>query len=339
MPVLSYDPAVCEACETLDCLMRCQYIDLDLAAARAEKDRLLRGEKTRLLTDCATCYACEEYCPQGNHPFYQIVERQEELGVQPVPAPITHQQLRAMDMRGDLAPRKVQSPVINLCFFGALAPTLRGPLYEGASIISGSDIFCNIMWLHFGRTSTIKERLARAIENLSSGFLKESGVEELIHYHDECYGAYTHLAPAFGLEVPFRSVHLFEYLARRLDALKDRIRPLKAVVAYQRPCSNRLVPETQVWVDEIFRRIGVERVERKYDRENALCCGGTLRAQQRFELADEVQQNNIDDMAAAGAKYCVFNCPACLFTLRDAVSERGIQPILMSDLCQMALGQ
>jgi len=337
MSALAYDPALCEACETLDCLVRCQYMDLDLASARAEKDRLLRGEKTRILTDCATCYACEEYCPYGNHPFYQLVERQEELGVEPVPLPITNQQLRVMDMHGDMVPEKVHSPVINMCFFRMLGPTIRGPLYEGASIIAGSDIFCNIMWLHFARNSTIRDRLPRVIENLKTGFLNESGVDELVHYHDECCGAYTHLAPAFGIEVPFRSVHLFEYLTHRLDAIKDRIQPLNTVVAYQRPCSNRLIPDTQVWVDEIFKRIGVERPERKYDHENALCCGGTIRAQQKFDLADEVQQKNIDDMVDVGAKFCVFNCPACFFTMRDLISERGMTPILMSDLCQLAV--
>jgi len=57
-------------------------------------------------------------------------------------------------------------------------------------------------------------------------YLKDSGVDEVIHFHDECYGAYTHLAPAFGIDVPFKSVHLFEYLIRRLDDLKDYITPL-----------------------------------------------------------------------------------------------------------------
>ncbi len=82
----------------------------------------------------------------------------------------------------------------------------------------------------------------------------------MICYHDECYGTYTQLAPAFGIPVPFRPIHLFEYLIERLEALKDQIRPIGMKAAYQRPCSNRLIPETQPLVDEIFRRVGVERV-------------------------------------------------------------------------------
>jgi Fe-S oxidoreductase len=177
------------------------------------------------------------------------------------------------------------------------------------------------------------------IANIWEHYLSDRGVEELVCFHDECYGTYTRLAPAFGIKVPFKPVHIFDYLNKRLDELKDRIQPLGQKVAYQRSCSNRLVPETQPWMDEIFKKIGAERVDRKYDRENALCCGTIFRAQQKDDLADDVQKRNLDDMAATGAKFCVFSCPACLFTLGESVFKRGIMPILLNDLCQIALGE
>ena len=336
---LQYDPEICAQCETFDCLTRCQYMDLDLEAAREERQRIIDGEDSRVLRECATCYACEEYCPYDNHPFYLIVQRQEEREAWPVPIPLMNQQLRIMRPKGDIAPREVTPPVIDLCAFGMLGGVIRGKLFEGASTIAGNDIFCNVMWLHFARNSVIRERLPRVIENIVSCYLEPSGIDELICYHDECYATFTHLAPAFGIEVPFKSVHLFEYLTRRLGELKSEIRPLDRPVAYQRPCSNRLIPETQHWVDEIFELIGADRVERQYDRENALCCATTIRIAQRDNLADDVQKRNLDDMEAVGARYCVFNCPACLLSLRGPVAERGMTPILMSDLCQIALGE
>jgi len=336
---LKYDKDICATCETIDCLMRCQYMEMDLESARQERERILNGEDSRVLTDCVTCYACEEYCPSNNHPFYLIVDRQEEKGIWPVPKPVTNQQLVIMAPQSDIAPKKIQSPTINMCAFSMLEGCIRGSLFEGASIISGSDIFCNIMWLHFAKNSTIRERLPKAIDNIREYYLKDSDVDELVHFHDECYGAYTHLAPAFGIEVPFSSIHLFEYLIRRLDDLKDRITPINQKVAYQRPCSSRLIPETQHFVDEIFTRIGADRVDRKYDRENALCCTFAQQAQQRDETVDDVLKRNIDDMVEAGAAYCVFNCPACFFTMSEAVTNSGMMPILMSDLCQIALGE
>ena len=336
---LQYEPEICARCETFECLTRCQYMDLDVEAARQERQRILDGEDSRVLRECTTCYACEEYCPYGNHPFYLIVERQEQRETWPVPTPLTKQQLRIMGPRGDISPREVTAPVINMCAFPMLAGCVRGKLFEGASTISGRDIFCNIMWLHFGKNSVIRERLPQVIDNIMSCYLERSGVDELVCFHDECYGAYTQLAPAFGIEVPFKPVHLFEYLTQRLGELKSEIRPIGQRVAYQRPCSSRLIPETQHWVDEIFELIGVDRIERRYDREDALCCATTIRIAQRDDLADDNQKRNLDDMLDVGAKYCVFNCPACLFALRGPVAERGMIPILMSDLCQIALGE
>ena len=333
---LNYDPQICEQCETCDCLVNCQYMDFDLKTAKIEKQNILEGRDSKVLDTCVTCYACEEYCPNDNHPFYLIVERQEEKGKLPAPTPIIKQQIIMMQARGTITPAQVRAPVINMCYFPMLTGCIRGKLYEGASYIVGSDIFCNVMWLHFAKNSVIRERLPRMIDNIWSYYLRDSGVNELVCFHDECFGTFTQLAPAFGIDVPFKSIHLFEYLSKKLNALQDQIQPVNAKVAYQRPCSNRLVPETQHWVDDIFQRIGVERVERKYDRENALCCGQVFRAHQRDDLADDVQKRNLDDMQQTGANYCVFNCPACFFTLAEAVSERGIFPILMSDLCQVA---
>ena len=336
---LKFDEKVCSSCETLGCLMRCQYMEFDLESARRERDKVIRGEDSVVLRDCATCYACEEYCPYGNHPFYLIVERQEQREAWPVPLPLVKQQVTMMEPRGDTYPQKVQAPLINMCYFPMLLGNIQGRLFEGASTILGSDLFCNIMWLHFAKGSVIKERLPGVIENIWEKYMKNNGVEELICFHDECYGTYTHLAPAFGIDVPWKSVHLFEFLVKKLDELKDQIKPLGYKVAYQRPCSNRLIPETQPLVNEIFSRIGVDRVEREYDRDNALCCGGVLRAAQRQDDADDVQNRNIDDMLAVGANICVFNCPACFFTMGQQVAEKGLMPMFMSDLCRAALGE
>lgn len=78
MFALNFNPAICESCDTCDCLMRCRYMEFDLEEARKEKANINNGKSSRVLTECATCYACKEYCPNNNHPFYLIVERQEE---------------------------------------------------------------------------------------------------------------------------------------------------------------------------------------------------------------------------------------------------------------------
>jgi len=165
------------------------------------------------------------------------------------------------------------------------------------------------------------------------------GIKRLICMHDECYGAFTSLAPAYGMEVPFEPVHYFDYLYERMQALKDAITPLGFRVAYQRPCSSRLSPDKYDRVDDLFQLIGVECVPRRYEGENALCCGEPIRMSDFFETANDVQHRNIADMAAHAAEYCVFNCPACQLSLAEKLSKRGIQSIHMVQLCRMAIGE
>ena len=340
MKSIKFNPDLCVTCETVDCLMKCQYISFkDISEAREEKLKINDGEDSRVLADCLTCYACQEYCPYDNNPFYLLVERQEEKGILPAPRPIVEEQLRMMAPKGRITEQAVSGPVVDMCAFPMLTGCIRGKLFEGASTIVGMDIFCNIMWLHFAKNSTIRERVPRVVDNIMSFYLKNSDTNELVCYHDECYGTYTSVADAYGIEVPFKPVHQFDYINQRLDDLADRIKPINTKIAYQRPCSNRLVPQTDKVLDEIFAKIGAQRVPRKYDRENALCCGGVPRAHQRDELADELVEKNIDDMLSVDAAYCVFNCPFCMATLGQEVAEKGLMPILVSDLVQIALGE
>ncbi len=337
---LKFDENVCASCETYDCLVRCQYMDLNLEKAKEERWKIIRGEDSQVLRDCATCYACEEYCPYGNHPFYQLVELQEARGFHPAPKPIEKQQVRMMAPRGTVEQQELKSPLIDLCAFGMFEKySIQGKIFEDVSTVSGNDIFCNLMFLHFAKNSVIKERLPKSIENISKYYLEPNNIQEVVCFHDECYGTLTSWAPAFGIDVPFKPVHFFDFVLGRMKELKSEIKQLPLKVAYQRPCSNRLIPETQHYVDDILELIGVERVKRKYDGENALCCGGVLLSQGKDDLAEDLQKRNLDDMADAGATACVFNCQFCLIMLGEMVAANGMMPLLLSDLCRLALGE
>lgn len=337
MPELKFEKNVCLQCETVDCLMRCQYVGLDLSQARRERDLLADGEKSRVLTDCVTCYACEEYCPMNNHPFYRIVELQEKHGIHPVPAQIEEHQVASLAPKGKIQERELHPPVIDMCTFPMLKDSIKGPLFENTSMFWGTDVFCNLMYLHFGRMSVTSERLPLMIENIWKYYLEPNNLSEVVCYHDECYAAFTSHAEAYGLKVPFRPIHLFDFIITRLTQLKDRIKPLNIRAAYHRNCSNRLVPETHALVDRIFDLIGVKRVERRYEDGNTLCCGLNFEAQQRSDLAKDTRSRIIEDLKASGATHCVYNCPMCFFTLQESVRSAGITPILMADLCQTAI--
>jgi Fe-S oxidoreductase len=334
--ILKFNEKLCATCPTYDCLVRCQYMDIDKATAKVEMQKMINGDDSFVLHQCATCYACEEYCKRGNHPFYLITDLQEKKGILPTPKPITKQWVNmTIPTRKDIQQFwGAKEPVISLCVFPAYIDSIQGKLFEDISIIVGRYFFCQLMYLHSGNPSVIRERLPGMIENIARHNFKE-----VIFFHDECYSTFTSYAPAYGIKVPFKPVHLFEHLYDKLREHKDEIKPLNIKVAYQRNCSSRLAPKKEHFVDDIFGLIGVDRVVRRYDRENALCCGCIIRAHQRYDLSVDVQKRNLEDMVNAGVEYCVFNCPACWDCLYEAVAKKGIKPIMMHDLCKLALGE
>jgi len=304
--------------------------------AKKEWQKVINGEDSSVLEACTTCYACEEYCPFGNHPFYLIVERQEEKGILPAPRPIVTMWINLCQPVGRFMVGKVEARALSYCYVGHFNTLVNGKLFDGIawSVVFGQEFFCNAVYLHYAKASLIKDRLPKIIENI-----KNQGIKELICLHDECYGTFTSLTSAYGIDTPFKPIHYYEYLYGRLNALKDLIKPLNIKAAYQRNCSARLCPETDHYVDDIFGLLGVERVKRKYDGENALCCAEVFRMAKGPALADDVQKRNIDDMAKFGAEYCVFNCPACWDSLANKVVKQGIKPIHMIDLCKLAIGE
>lgn len=335
MSKLNFNGDICRSCSSVACLENCQYIDIDKDKAKEEIIKIIEGEDSFVLDDCATCYACEEYCPHGNHPFYLISERREEKDILTAPRPIVKQWINMVEPRGKFFVGDIEDRALSYCYT-EIGDYVDGKIFEGleSSIFMGAEFFCQVVYLHFAKPSVIKERLPKVVERIG-----ETGVKELICLHDECYGGFTSLADAYNIEVPFEPIHYFEFLYEKLKDFEDEIEPLDLKVAYQRPCSSRLAPDTHQYVEKIFDIIGVEQVDREYRDENALCCGAILKLIDRPRLSKSIQKRNIDDMADSGADYCVFNCPYCEMALSEKVSQRGITPIHMIELCRASLGE
>ena len=336
MVALKFDENLCKTCPTGDCLVKCQYMDVEKERAVEEMVNIGRGKDSFVLQDCVTCYGCEEYCRRGNHPFYLITERREQKGILTSPRAITKQWINIGEPQGKFRLGEVKEKVLSFGFMPEFLHWVKGRLFENVmpSFLFGQEFFCNVVYIHFANTAIIKERLPMVVDNF-----RKLGVKEVVLLHDECYGSFTHLAPAYGIDVPFKAVHYFEYLYGRLKELKDHIRPLNIRAAYQRPCSSRLSSDKHHFVADIMELIGVDLVERKYQGENALCCGGIYSMAFGYDLANDVQKRNMDDMAEHGSQYCVFNCPACQSAIGAKVAKRGIRPIHMIDLCRMAIGE
>jgi len=328
-----FDLSRCDSCG--DCLVRCQYVDYGRSKAIQEIKALIDGKDAEILRECTTCMACNEYCAKGANPYDLILQLQEKKGVLPMPEErlkrFTAQENFPIQMiKGD--PDK---PALSLCTMKNRLPdeAVSGQIFDGLTIVDGGDYYCYILHLHLARESYFRKNIQKFVDSLTS-----LNKKEVVLIHDDCYSTATTKAREYGIEVPFRPVHIIEYLLNYLKAHPRNIAKLNKNIAYQRPCISRYTPEKEPMLDELFELIGVHRVPRKYDRQDALCCGAAFMERQP-ERGLKLQDKNITDAKGYGADAMVILCPICWMSLSQPCRERGLPPIYLTNLCRMALGE
>ncbi len=315
-----------------DCLEFCPYNCYDKDRARKEIAELKAGGAPPILGTCITCGACNQVCSTQANPFDLINQRQEQTGTLGVPADAFERFSRLHELPSQIEMGEPGKPVINLCIVGAMVrEQIRGPLFNGLTIVEGADYFCGVGYIHLGKPSLTERQARHFIEKLSN--LK---ADEVICFHDDCYAMLTSLATQYDLNVPFRPVHLFEYLYRMLSSQPDKIKRVGLRVAYQAPCASRYTPEKDHYLDKIFQLVGVKRVEREYEGLNGLCCGAPLMATDK-EKAFEVKMRNINDARRNRAEAMIFLCPMCFLNLRKLCQENGMKPIFITELCDQSM--
>jgi len=327
-----FDESRCDRCG--DCLVRCAYVDYDRERAALEIEELIAGRPAPILSDCITCLACNEYCPTGARPFDLILERQEEFHSLGIPPEMLAAEEARYAATGEVRVPENDGRVLSACVFSSTdADLFQGRLFEGLPTVKGRPFFCYILFDHLGAGSVTRLHAQTFVDNLAA-----TGAQEVILFHDDCYGMLVDRAPQFGIEVPFRPVHVVEYLQEYLEGHRQDIAPLGLRVAYQRPCASRMSPGKEDAVDVVLGLIGVERVRRRYDRESSLCCG-LAASMFNPQIAPAIRQRNLDDALEAGAEAMCYLCPMCRRGLDDDARAHGLGGYHIVELVRMALGE
>ncbi len=329
---MAFNLTKCDYCG--DCFDLCKYTNYDKQSAAEQIKLLVSGEQADIVTRCVTCAACNEYCAKGANPFDLILRHQEKEGVYKT----THSYYQLVEIidksPGEVVAGQPGKPVINICVVNVIPGLFEGQLFEGCAFLRGGEFESVLGWIHVGKEYPLQETLKKKVDALAS-----TGFEEIIMFHDDCYGAYTTKAMEYKIDVPFKVKHYIEYLRDYLKSHPDGVSPLNLKIAYQRPCSSRYTPWIEDDLDELFELMGVERVRRVYDRMHALCCGCPVSPHLGNEAGEKYKEKNIQDAIAHGAQAMVFMCPFCALQMRDEVSEAGLEPIFLTNLARMALGE
>jgi Fe-S oxidoreductase len=334
-----WDASKCNLCG--DCLVSCRYVDYDKDKAVAEIKLLMEGKDAEILSKCTTCIACNDYCPTGADPSNLIFSMQENIGTSPIVVvgkPALEELAKSLEGCGDprqLIPGDPDKPVLSFDSFQFEQfpeGTLDSQLFKGMTVVRGGEYMSLAGCVHMGGESFVKKYGQGVLNKLAS-----LG-KDIVYMHNEGFVLADIKAKEYGFNVPFKCMHLFEYLRNYLRENKDSVTKLGKKVAYQANCATRWIPEHDAFLDEIFELIGVERPPRQYERLNAVCCTAPIIYTNR-ELAIDIQKKNFEDAIQCGADAIITSCPVCDRVLRRPSSQFGLPKIFITDLCRIALAE
>jgi Fe-S oxidoreductase len=333
-----WDASKCDLCG--DCLVKCRYVDYDRDRAVGEIRLLMEGRAAGILDRCITCNACFQYCPTGADPADLIYRMQEKCG-SPISVsfkPFIDSVVKTFE-KGSRDVEVIEGdPVRPALSFDSFPfkqfpeGTLESGMFRGMTVVRGRKYASLVGMAHMGGASLAEKYGRKVIDAFA-----ELG-KDIVYIHNEGYILAHIRAKELGIDVPYRYMHLFEYMRDYLRDNRKDITRLNRRVAYQPNCAVRWLPEQDAWLDEIFGLIGVEPVSRKYQGMDALCCGGPALFVNR-ELGMRMQGDNIRDAMDNGAGALVTICPMCDTVLREETSKAGLPKIFITDLCRMALGE
>lgn len=326
-----FRPDLCSQCG--DCLVKCQWMDVERSQAIEWQQQMIKGEKTPALSQCITCMACNEICLQKANPFDLHLELQGKYHSL-VPEEMVTATRDHYLFSGRLKNIPKADRVLATCTYENAEPDLiKGDIYD-LPRVGGKPYFCWGLFSHMGGIDIQKQNAQIFVDRLAA-----TGAKEIICFHVDCYSMLANVIPDFGINVPFKPVHLAQYLVEYLTLHKKNISRLDFKIAYQRPCASRVSPDKEYFIDQVFALAGVKRVVRRYDREKALCCTSI---KLMYNMIDDIEtdtEKNVLDAKESGADAMVYFCPVCKSMLKAPAKKHGLPLIFLGDIARMCIGE
>lgn len=255
-----------------------------------EKKKLLEGEKSRVLDQCISCYACNAFCPHDCHPYELILfkrfNRYREKGL-PVRAEYLMPSSES-NFRTDLVPKMSgrERELINKwqetppegelvlypgCNILALPHLLDASFMEGITIAGGWELCCGEMYFRMGLLDEVKRRAGKLTE-----YYRDKKIGTMLFSCTACLNMFANVLPhQFGARFKFETKYLGTYLLEQVEAGRIRLETkIDKTVTVHDSCHARILG-ADVMDDSrrLLEKGGARIVEMELNREEGLCCG------------------------------------------------------------------
>jgi len=179
------------------------------------------------------------------------------------------------------------------------------------------------------------EAIALARHNLL--VMKATGARTVVTPCPSCYHTLSECYPRWlGSEMDLRVMHGTEYLDQVVASIQPHLGPVPMRVTYHDPCDlGRLSG-----IYEIPRRLlqlipGLELIEMRENREQALCCGGGGDVEMVNEgLSHAIADQRFAQALETGAEAIVTACPQCKRSL-SAAARRARRRMRTYDVAEL----
>ncbi len=318
-----------------------------LALARAwSEGRLCPAERTaELVYRCAMCAACNAACPGGLAVDEILLGLRTSLaGERLLPTPLQRlaeavgrqhnilgeeQAARTLWGEGGELLQGGPRPAEVVYFVGcvsALFPSsyalpqetarlLRAAGYD-YTLLGGEEWCCGYPLLLNGQEAAVAPMAARLVAQVQA-----LGARTVVTSCPSCYHALRHVYPRLVPEMPFQVAHASELLLRAVQEQRLQVQALPDTrVTYHDPCDLGRRSGLYDPPRELLRSLpGLELVEMRDRRENAVCCGGGGNLETMDPaLAEEAARRRLRQALDTGATAIISACPQCRRTLAGA---------------------
>lgn len=193
--------------------------------------------------------------------------------------------------------------------------------------LGGQEWCCGVPEIWNGSAELAKKLARHNVEEF-----KRAGAKVVVTSCAGCFNALGHYYRALlGEELPFKVVHITQFLAQALEDGRIRVRSLEeektGKITYHDPCHlgrhMKVYEEPRRLLRELFPHSFVEMPR---NRDESWCCGGgAVVFPYLTQYSLRIAEKRIDEAKSVDAKSLVTACPSCINVLRVPARKIGLE--------------
>jgi heterodisulfide reductase subunit D len=338
-----------------------------IAMGLAEEAIEIDEELIKKIYECTACGNCSEHCPATRQdkldPLDAILRTRQlllERGYKP-PENLKHfvqKKVRSLPIPTKWISDETRTSTDNgsIGFFpGCVSPSIVSRLFPGIArsfitLLQRLELnyqtidegwCCGYLQYNAGDIESVRNLIENNLQ-----VLRSRKIETLVTTCAGCYLMFQKYYPEISSEwreAGIEVLHSSQLLHRNIPKLKtivgkqtEKQTEKQTVVAYHDPCDLGRKSNVFEQPREVLKILpGMQVIELEQNRENSFCCaGGSGLKIVNPDMALDIAVDRIEQAQRAGAEMLVSCCPACLWSLGEAV-ERTESELQVIDLCEI----